>query len=125
MLAIGTVLATSIHIFANLALIPEEINLGSLFGLPWYFPLIVYVSFASLGAGLLSGRGGLPFVLGGILAWWIISPIAVSMGWIPSAENLGQVDWAGYDAWAESTLYGTMLRPLGIGVLIGGALAGV
>ena len=125
MLAIGTVIATVIHILANLALVPEEVNLGSVVGLPWYLPLIIYVSFASLGAGSLSGKGGLPFVLGGILAWWIISPIAVSTGWIPSAEFLGQSDWVGYDAWAEGALYGSMLRPLGIGVLIGGALAGV
>ena len=125
MLAIGTVIATAIHVCANLHLIPEEINIGGPLGLTWYLPLIIYISFASLGAGLLSGSGGLPFVLGGVLAWWVISPIAVSAGWIPTLEHLHATDWSGYDDWASGALYGTMLRPLGIGVLIGGALAGV
>ena len=80
MLAAGTVIATAIHICANLHLIPEELNLGGAFGLTWYLPLVIYISFASLGAGLLSGAGGLPFVLGGVLAWWVISPIAVILG---------------------------------------------
>ena len=125
MLAAGTVIATAIHICANLHLIPEELNLGGAFGLTWYLPLVIYISFASLGAGLLSGAGGLPFVLGGVLAWWVISPIAVSLGWIPSPEQTELMSWSGYDDWANNTLYQTMLRPLGIGVLIGGALAGV
>ena len=88
-------------------------------------PLVVYVSFASLGAGLLSGSGGLPFVFGGILAWWLISPIAIGLGWVPSAEALSVRDWAGHELWSNQVLYSEMLRPLGIGVLIGGAFAGV
>ncbi len=74
------------------------------------------LSMANIGAGLLSGRGGLPFALGGILAWWIVGPFVVSQGWAPAGL-------AG-DA-LVGTVYGTMLRPVGIGVLIGGALAGV
>ncbi|HJL16661.1 MAG TPA: OPT/YSL family transporter [Sandaracinaceae bacterium LLY-WYZ-13_1] len=75
----------------------------------------VSLSMANVGAGLLSGRGGLPFALGGILAWWIIGPTVVQAGWAP---NVGGDDLVG-------AVYGTMLRPTGIGILIGGALAGV
>ena len=125
MLLIGVSIATVVHILANMAIIPEEIHMTSTLGFPWYWPVALYVSFASLGAGMLSGEGGLPFVFGGILAWWIISPIAVNMGWVPPAETFQATDWADYDTWAEGVLYGQMLRPLGIGVLIGGALAGV
>ena len=86
----------------------------------------MYVSFASLGAGLLTGKSGLPFALGGILAWWVIAPTAVLSGWVPTPSALG-FDAApeGYDGWTSGMTLVHMLRPLGIGVLIGGALAGV
>ncbi|MDH5493884.1 MAG: OPT/YSL family transporter, partial [Myxococcales bacterium] len=74
------------------------------------------LSMANLGAGLLSGRGGLPFFLGGALAWWIVAPFVVGQGWAPP-EATGDALWG--------AVYGTMLRPVGIGILIGGALAGV
>ena len=85
------------------------------------------ISFASLGAGLLSGRGGLPFVFGGMLAWWIIAPLAVINGLVPTPQALGLTTISPeYNDWISGTvLYMDMLRPLGIGVLIGGALAGV
>ena len=73
------------------------------------------LSMANLGAGLLSGRGGLPFFLGGALSWWVIAPFVVGQGWAPPVH--------GEELWGA--VYGTMLRPTGIGVLIGGALAGV
>ena len=44
MLAIGTVIATVIHVCANLHLIPEEINIGGPMGLTWYLPLVIYIS---------------------------------------------------------------------------------
>ncbi|HKI74809.1 MAG TPA: OPT/YSL family transporter [Pseudomonadales bacterium] len=73
------------------------------------------LSFANLGAGLLSARGGIPFLLGGILAWWVIAPFVVGQGWAPDVTG----------AALRNVVYGNMLRPVGIGVLIGGALAGV
>lgn len=74
------------------------------------------LSTASFGAGMLSGKGGLPFALGGMLAWWFVGPFAVARGWSP--PGLAGDELVG-------AVYGTMLRPTGIGVLIGGALAGV
>ncbi len=122
----GALLATGIHVLANFHILPHEIDVGGPIGLPVYFPLAIYVSFASVGAGLLSGKGGLPFVLGGVLAWWVISPSVVLTGWVPTAEALGFTDApAGYDGWTSGMVYGEMLRPMGIGVLVGGALAGV
>lgn len=91
----------------------EELYFG--FGvIPDYLSPVVSLSLMNIAAGLLAGRGGVPFFIGGALAWWLIAPIAVASGWVP-AEAGAQWDF----------LYGTMLRPLGIGVLIGGALMGV
>ena len=97
-------------------------------GLPPWVSLSIAISFASLGAGLLSGRGGLPFVFGGMLAWWLIAPVAVLAG--IGSQRLAEMTelkaHIGYDDWVTwEVLYGQMLRPLGIGILIGGALSGV
>jgi len=97
----------------------HEVSLNSLVGLPEYIPVALYASFASLGAGLLAGKGGLPFVFGGVLAWWLIAPVSVGTGWVPDTGAEGQASWQ------AGAIFGSMLRPLGIGILIGGALASV
>jgi putative OPT family oligopeptide transporter len=112
--AIHTALATH-HV------LPDMVDLNDTLGIPYFIPVAISLSFANFGAGLLSGRGGLAFAVGGVLAWWIISPIAVSMGWLPDAAmQYEQAVWQD-----DGTLYNSMIRPLGIGMLIGGALMGV
>lgn len=83
--------------------------------IPMYFSPIVALSLMNLAAGLLAGRGGLPFFVGGAISWWLIAPMAVGMEWT-EAVPVGE---------APDFIYGNMLRPLGIGVLVGGALMGV
>lgn len=120
----GFVIAAIAHTWAELT-DTSTLNLGGVLHLPAYTPLIIGVSFASVGAGLLASSSGLPFVAGGVLAWWIISPIASQMGWLPTAQELGMVAGDQYHEVRNGFLYGQMLRPLGIGILIGGALSGV
>ncbi len=86
--------------------------------IPAQFAPVIYLSLMNLAAGMLAGRGGLPFFAGGVLSWWVIAPAAVGMGWVSPdlVESFGGVDWA---------VYSKMLRPLGIGTLVGGALMGV
>jgi putative OPT family oligopeptide transporter len=117
--AVGMVLTLLVN---ALAVIPEDLDLGAVMGLPAWLPFALYISAANFGAGLLSGRGGLPFAAGGILAWWVVSPVAVSMGWVAPPELMAGEAIAG---WQAGEVYSQMLRPLGIGLLIGGALAGV
>ena len=90
----------------------EELSLS--FGiLPAYFAAALYLSPMTFASGLLAGRGGLPFFFGGVVAWWLISPIMVWAGWpTPGLAGADLVDF----------IYSKSLRPLGIGVLIGGAL---
>jgi putative OPT family oligopeptide transporter len=96
----------------------EELNLtfGGLIPIPDYLAPMLYLSLMNVAAGMLAGRGGLAFFAGGALAWWVISPVAVSLDWVPMTAT-GIPD-AGF-------IYGKMLRPLGIGALMGGALMGV
>ncbi len=123
----GFAVSAAVHLSMGLDLIPDEMNFGAWADLPAWISLSIAVSFASLGAGLLSGRGGLPFVFGGILAWWLIAPLAVVWGMVPTPQEMAGVrSHPGYDEWVTwEVLYGQMLRPLGIGILIGGALSGV
>ena len=110
----------------ELGLLSGELDIGAPLGVPPYIPIAVGVSFASLGAGLLSGSGGLPFVFGALLAWWVISPVAVAMGWVPAAAEVGGGSVAAYENFLTWDVgYYGMLRPMGIGILIGGALSGV
>ncbi|MCK5720839.1 MAG: OPT/YSL family transporter [Thiomargarita sp.] len=93
----------------------EELNLS--FGiLPDYVAPAIYLSMLNFAAGLLSGRAGLPFLWGGIVAWWILSPTSVFAGWIPT-DLEGQV--------LVDFIYANMLRPLGIAILIGAAFTEV
>ena len=107
----------------------EEINFG--FGvIPDYLCPVLYLSLMNLGAGLLAGKGGLSFLIGGILAWWVISPAAANAGhfggaeWIPAVAEIQAIKGVNLETKVDY-IYSIMLRPLGIGVLIGGALMSV
>jgi len=123
----GFAVSASIHLGAGFGVLPDALDFGAWMGLPSWVSLAIAISFASLGAGMLSGRGGLPFVFGGMLAWWLIAPIAVIAGLVPGVMEIkGMVAGPEYNDWVTwDVLYGQMLRPLGIGILIGGALSGV
>ncbi len=70
----------------------------------------------ALGAGFITGRPGLVVLAGGLLAYFVITPIAFDSGWMPSGTTAtGAGDWA----------LGNINRPLGIGLLMGGALIGL
>ncbi|MCB9602014.1 MAG: OPT/YSL family transporter [Sandaracinus sp.] len=125
-LGIGFVVAVGITLLTNFHVLPETLEIGKWFlsdpehasGASGILALgtSLSLSMANFGAGLLSGKGGLPFALGGALAWWVIAPFVVGQGWVPAEATGG-------DLWGA--VYGGSLRPVGIGVLIGGALAGV
>lgn len=122
-LGLGFLIAALWKIFITYVHVPgiiehEELNLtfGGLIPIPEYLAPYLYLSLMNVAAGLLAGRGGLSFFAGGVLAWWVISPLSVSMGWVP-ANAQGVFD--------SGFIYGKMLRPLGIGALMGGALMGV
>ena len=90
----------------------EELHFG--FGIiPDYCAPVVYLSLMNMAAGMLAGRGGIPFFLGGAVSWWVISPATVGLGWAPATQQ------------GIAVIGGEMLRPIGIGVIIGGALMGV
>ena len=70
----------------------------------------------AIGAGFITGRPGLLVLVGGVLAYLIITPIAHAAGWMPASV---EAERAG--TWAREN----MNRQIGIGMLMGGALVGL
>jgi len=125
-------------------LVEEEILHFGFGVIPLYLAPMIGLSVLNAAAGMLTGKGGLPLLIGGVLAWWVIAPASVVSGWTPgefpiSAEEEAALQQHAHDqaipmetlyqqryqSQTKDFLYGRMLRPTGIGVLIGGALMGV
>ena len=93
-------------------------NIGALIGIPEYMNGIWYLSLMTVGVGFIAGRGGIAFIIGGFVAYWFLSPMLAATGSFP-------VDAAGDTISAPGPLRLLLYRPLGIGMLIGGAIMGV
>ena len=91
-------------------------NLGELIGLPDYMNGIWYVSLLTVGVGFLCGRGGVYFIVGGFVCYWILGPILKIMNLLPAAGTVESV---------PEYMRLNLFRPVGIGMLIGGALTGI
>ncbi len=97
-------------------LVGEEFNAGHALGLPAQFELIFAVAPFAIGAGFITGRPGLLVLAGGILAYFVLTPVAYAMGWMPGSVSAAEAPGYGFQAFN---------RPLGIGLLLGGAMMGV
>ena len=93
-------------------------NLGALIGLPEYMNGIWYLSLMTIGVGFIAGRGGIAFIIGGFVAYWFVSPLLSVTGTFPMNEAGAVINTPG-------DLRLLLYRPLGIGMLIGGAVMGV
>jgi putative OPT family oligopeptide transporter len=96
----------------------ENWDVGSLIGLPEYMNGIWYLSLLTAGVGFIAGRGGVAFIIGGFVAYWFLSPMLSATGGFP-------LDAAGSIISDPGQLRVLLYRPLGIGMLIGGAMMGV
>jgi putative OPT family oligopeptide transporter len=99
----------------------DVFNLGAAlaaWGIPWpeTFSLSLAIAPFALGAGFITGRPGLVVLAGGLLAYFIVSPFAYDWNWLPIGTDPGS---------AASVARGLMNRPIGIGLLMGGALVGL
>ncbi|REJ70713.1 MAG: peptide transporter [Planctomycetota bacterium] len=95
----------------------HEFNAGLLLGFPDEILFLLAISPLSLGAGFVTGRPGLMVLAGGVLAFFVINPIAF---------NYLDLMPAGTAAWEVPNISRSQFnRPLGIGMLVGGAMMGV
>lgn len=94
----------------------DKVDVGRMFGLPDQFQLVFAIAPFALGAGYLTGRAGLAVVAGGAIAYFVVAPLAFNWGWMPGTTSA---------AAAPALAFGQFNRPLGIGLLLGGAMMGI
>ena len=109
------------------------VNVGGVIGFPAGIRLFFAISLLSLGAGYLAGRPGLAILYGTLLNYWVLIPVCLTLGWVPAefAEYSpfvwGSADMQDYekaDRFAGAFARFTS-RHVGIGMILGGALAGI
>jgi len=98
----------------------ENWNLGAVLGLPEYMNGIWYLSLLTIGTAYLAGKGGFFFVVGGYVSYWILAPLLSAGGYFPSPAEL-EASGMGIASYLRVSLF----RPVGIGMLVGGALTGI
>ena len=115
----GAVLSAVVH-FVIQHTGSEDFNLGGMIGMPDYMNGVWYISLMTVGVGFLSGKGGVFFIIGGYTCYWILAPLLAAQGLLPDPAALAE---------AGTTMPGylrlSLFRPVGIGMLIGGALTGI
>jgi putative OPT family oligopeptide transporter len=116
-LVAAALVSAAVHVF-TLRTGVSDWNLGALIGLPEYMNGIWYLSLMTIGVGFIAGRGGIAFIIGGFVAYWFVSPMLSMTGTFPVGEAGQLIDSPG-------DLRLLLYRPLGIGMLIGGAVMGV
>lgn len=100
----------------DLVLTDSTLDIGRILGLPDQVLFAFAIAPFALGAGYLTGKAGLMVLAGGVLAYLVLNPLAFAFGWMPSTVRADQA--AGY----ALNFYN---RPLGIGLLLGGAIMGI
>ncbi|NNE06747.1 MAG: oligopeptide transporter OPT family protein [Xanthomonadales bacterium] len=114
----AAVISGGLH-YASQATGVEYWDLGGQLGWPDYMNGIWYLSLLSIGVGYIAGKGGVAFIIGGYVCYWVLSPLLSGSGLLPVDPASGEVTSD------PDRLRLLLYRPVGIGMLIGGAIAGV
>ena len=104
--------------FANYSGV-TDFNLGARLGLPEYMNGIWYLSLLTVGTAFIAGKGGVAFIIGGFVVYWFIAPMMAATGTFPVDPETGAA------ISNPGALRLMLFRPVGIGMLIGGAMMGV
>ena len=110
-LLVGAAAISGILHFISLRSGVEDFNLGAYLGMPEYMNGIWYLSLLTIGTAFLAGRGGFFFVVGGYVCYWVLAPMLSFTGHLATTD--------------PNALRLALFRPVGIGMLIGGALTGI
>jgi putative OPT family oligopeptide transporter len=115
----GAIISGTLHFVVSL-LHFEDWPLGELLGAPSYMNITLYVSLLTVGTAFLAGKGGIYFVVGGYACYWVLAPILSASGLLPTPETITMSATS-----MPEYLRATLFRPVGIGMIIGGAVAGI
>ncbi|UCD51447.1 MAG: OPT/YSL family transporter [Phycisphaerales bacterium] len=119
LLVVGVALSATVSLISHITGF-EDWALGEHLGMPAYMNGVWFVSLLTIGIGFIAGKGGLCFVLGGYVCYWILAPILAKMTLLPAPEQLQQMSLT-----MPNYLRVMLFRPVGIGMLVGGALTGI
>ncbi|MDH3627542.1 MAG: OPT/YSL family transporter [Acidobacteriota bacterium] len=119
LLLAGAAVSAIVHAIVYQWIGYHDLPLGEYLGLPEFLNATWYVSLMTIGVGYLSGRGGVYFIIGGFVCYWLLAPIMSMNGLLDNPEIAAS--GMPIASWLRLQLF----RPLGIGMLIGGALTGV
>lgn len=95
----------------------ENWDVGALVGLPEYMNGIWYVSLLTFGVAYIAGKGGVFFIIGGYVCYFLLAPLLSATGGLPVVDGATVTN--------PGVLRGLLFRPVGIGMLIGGAITGI
>jgi putative OPT family oligopeptide transporter len=115
----GALLSGAVH-YASLRTGVENWDLGAVLGMPEYMNGVWYLSLLTVGTAYLAGRGGFFFVVGGYVCYWILAPLLNARGLLPTPDTLQEAGMG-----MATFLRLNLFRPVGIGMIIGGALTGI
>ncbi|MFC1633282.1 OPT family oligopeptide transporter [Planctomycetota bacterium] len=126
LLMIGIVLSGTVSFFSHWTEF-ENWALGQYIGMPDYMNGVWFVSLMTVGIAFIAGKGGLCFVIGGYACYWVLAPILARMNLLPSPEQLQIIAERLQESNLTLPKYLRLLlfRPVGIGMLVGGALTGI
>jgi len=119
LLCIGALLSATLSLTSHVTEF-ENWALGQHLGMPDYMNGVWFVSLLTVGIAFIAGKGGLCFVIGGYACYWVLAPILARMSLLPTPEQL-----QGLEMTMPNYLRIALFRPVGIGMLVGGALAGI
>jgi putative OPT family oligopeptide transporter len=119
LLLVGIAISAAAH-FASQYTDVKQWDLGAVLGLPEYMNGVWSISLMTVGVGFIAGRGGISFIIGGYVCYWVLAPVLNGMGLLPAVETFRspRTEMPEY-------LRTVLFRPVGIGMLIGGALTGI
>jgi putative OPT family oligopeptide transporter len=114
----GALLSGGIHAISQSTGV-DNWDLGGLIGMPGYMNGVWYLSLLTIGVGYIAGKGGVAFIIGGYVCYWLLAPMLAGLELFPVDPETGFVTDE------PNALRLLLFRPVGIGMLIGGAIAGV
>ena len=98
----------------------ENWDIGSLIGMPDYMNGVWYISLMTIGVAFIAGKGGFSFIIGGFTCYWILAPVLKLLNILPAGEILKTLEIS-----TPEYLRISLFRPVGIGMLVGGAMTGI
>lgn len=119
MLLVGAMLVSGIVHFISIYTGYEYWPLFEQLGLPEYLNGTWYLSLMTIGVAFIAGRGGLAFIIGGFVCYWVLAPLLDVTNMFPTDPATGAA------ITDPNQLRLLLFRPTGIGMLIGGAIVGV